>query len=218
MSFARVAAVGLVLGSLVAAPAAQAQKDKDKAEGLLLGAWVGVNFATFGGASATNVTTRTGVAFGGQAQFPLVQSVFLRLGLIYSMRGAGSNGTPGGTTALNYLEIPAEVGYQFPLKGSSIQPYVMVGAQLGIKSSCNITTGGTTTECNSYLGYSVAGGDIGARFGGGAAFPVGRAHLMVDLLYYAGFTNLIANAGAGAVLKNQGFTIGVGYMAPLGRH
>jgi opacity protein-like surface antigen len=212
MRIVHAAALGLVVASLAATPSvARAQKG-----GMLIGPWVGLNFATFGGSSATNTSTRTGIALGGQLQATLAPSIFLRVGALYSMRGASSS-NPSGTAKVNYIEFPVVVGYQFAMQGSQVKPYVMAGGQFGFKASCNVESGGTTSDCNTALGTTVASTDFGFTFGAGVGFPAGTGHIMIDARYYIGMTNLISNAGGGAELKNKGFTVGAGYMIPFGR-
>ncbi|HEY2806436.1 MAG TPA: porin family protein [Gemmatimonadales bacterium] len=177
---------------------------------------VGLNFATFGGSSASGAgfSSKTGLTVGLELQRDLAQSLFLRIGALYSMRGADQT---NGNASLNYIEIPAMLGYTFKMQGSRTRPYVMAGGQFGIKASCSVSGGGSSTDCNTALGTNVSSTDIGVTGGAGVMFPAGRhGHALVEARYLIGLTNLISSAGAGNDLKNKGFTVEVGYMMPFG--
>ncbi len=213
MGVGRTGLVGLVVAGLVLAPAAARAQ---KSGAMQWGPVVGLNFATFGGSSATDVGTRTGIALGVQGQRVLSPNLFLRVGALYSMRGATYN-NPSGTAKVNVIEIPVSLGYEFAMSGSKLAPYVMAGGQLAFKASCNVESGGVTEDCNTALGTTVASTDFGINLGGGVSFPMGKARLMVDARYYIGMTNLVSNLGGGAELKNKGVSIAAAYMIPLGR-
>lgn len=177
------------------------------------GPFVGLNFANFGGSSASGqgFTSKTGLTVGAELQHGLAQSLFLRVGALYSMRGANN---ASGNAKLNYIEIPVMLGYTFNMQGSRTRPYVMAGGQFAFKASCTVSGLG---NCDAALGTKVASTDLGITGGAGVMFPAGRrAHAVVEARYLAGLTNLISSAGAGAELKNKGFTVDVGYMMPFG--
>jgi hypothetical protein len=177
------------------------------------GPFVGANFATFGGSSASGAgfTSKTGLTAGLEVQHHLAPSLFLRFGALYSMRGADNS---GGNTNLNYIEIPVMLGYAFHMQGSRTRPYLLAGGQFAIKASCTISGAGA---CDAALGTKVSSTDLGATFGAGVMFPAGqRGHVVVEGRYLVGLTNLVSSAGGGAELKNKGFTVDFGYMVPLG--
>lgn len=213
MKFGRFAAVGLVL-ALAAAPA-QAQKGKS-GSAMEIGPWIGLNFASFSTSNlaGTTFSSRTGLTIGGALERTFSPVLFLRVGAFYSMRGADA---PGGSVKLNYIEIPAMLGYRFAIQGSKVAPYVMAGGQFGIKASCKVEGGGVSEDCDTGLGTSVTGTDIGVTFGGGVGFPAGSGTIKVDARYLVSFTNLISSATTSSTIKNQGFTIAAGYMIPFGR-
>lgn len=217
MRITRVAVVGLVVAALAGAPAAARAQ---KAGGMQFGPWVGLNFATLSATDLAGVTfsSRTGIIVGGQLQKALSPNFSLRLGAFYSMRGAKADEAGvSATFKANYIEIPVSAMYTFSMQGSKLAPYLLAGGQFGIKASCDVESGGTTTDCNTALGGNVTSTDIGLNFGGGVAFPAGKGSLTVDARYYLGFTNLISSVSSTSKLKNAGFTVGVGYMIPFGR-
>jgi Outer membrane protein beta-barrel domain len=209
--------LGGVFGALVAsAPAARAQK----AGGSSIAPWVGVNFAT---ASATNnpgVTwgTHTGFAGGVQLQHELTNTVFVRAGVLYSMRGAKATaqGTTG-TFKINYVEIPVVAGYDFASPEARVVPFVYAGGQFAFKTGCTAEGAGQIVSCDNFLGSSVSGTDLGLTFGAGVTFPAGNGQLDIDARYLLGLTNLESGATTSSSVKNRGFTVGVGYFVPFGR-
>ena len=185
----------------------------------MIGPWVGLNLASFGGSDATGLGNHTGFAVGGQIQRAITPDFFVRLGALYSMRGAEEAGV---AIKLNYIEFPLVLGYQFPIQGSQVHPYVSAGGQFGFKGSCSVSGGGASADCEtvfSSLGTSVtvASTDVGVTGGAGVGFPLGTGQLMVDARYYIGFTKLLTAAGTSADVKNKGFTFSAGYMIPFGR-
>ena len=124
------------------------------------GPFAGLNFANFGGSSASNAgfTSRTGFAAGLEVQRDMPSSLFFRIGALYSQRGANNS---NGNAKLNYIEIPLLLGYNFKMQGSRAQPYVMAGGNFGIKASCSVSGSGSSTDCNTALGSNVASTDIG---------------------------------------------------------
>jgi opacity protein-like surface antigen len=186
----------------------------------MIGPWFGVNFATLSGADVTDASSHTGFAFGGQVQFRL-GGAFLRTGVAYSMRGARQNLGLGAVFTIkeNYIEIPVLIGIE-PHVAGSIRPYVMAGGQLGIKASCKFeaTSGGVTASLNCddpQLGPptpQLTATDFAAVAGAGVAIPVGRGRVTIDARYALGLQNIEKDTKA----KNRGFTIGIGYMVPLG--
>jgi len=221
MRIARVAALGLVVAVAVA-PAAGAQKVKGGGSEMYVGPWAGLNFASFSVTNLPGATfgSYTGFAIGGELQRTLSPNIFLRVGAFYSMRGSELTDQSGGgsvTIKLSYIEIPAVVGYSFAMQGSSVQPYVMAGGQFAFKASCSVEGGGVSVDCDTALGGSVSGTDLGLTFGAGVAFPAGSGRVMVDARYLIGLTNLVSAITTDQTIKNQGFTITAGYMIPVGR-
>jgi len=213
MRIARAVPVGLVVAGLAFAPtAARAQKGGQTE----IGPWAGLNFTTF---SVSNVSgtfsNLTRFAVGGQLVRGLSKDFALRIGLLYSQRGADAGG--GVSMKLDYLEIPVMVAYKISGQGTSVTPYVAAGGQFAIKLNCNVSAGSASVDCGTLLNATLPSTDVGINLGAGVAFPVGKAALTVDARYYIGLTNLASAAGGGVSAHNTGFSVGVGYMFRLGR-
>jgi outer membrane protein with beta-barrel domain len=222
MSLGRSVAIGVLTAALVFAPAAQAQKGKlGETAPWQIGPFVGVNFASLSLTNFSGVTSssHTGFAIGGEVERTLNPSLFLRVGAFYSMRGSDLSGNGStATVKLNYIEIPAVLGYRFAISGSQISPYVMAGGQFGIETGCTVDSNGSSVACSdpTALGGNVSGTDIGLTFGGGVGFKAGSGDIKVDIRYLVGFTNLISSVSTSSTMKNTGFTIAAGYMVPIG--
>jgi hypothetical protein len=203
---------------LFAASASAQQSSIPPLARITLGPFVGLNYTTLSGDDATDAKSRVDFALGGQLDFSLASSGFFRTGLVYSRRGAKT--TESGTELklkVSYLEVPVLFGYRFPT-GGGVRPYLMGGGQLGIKVGCKFegTDQGVTAsiDCdNPDLGADFKSTDISLVGGGGVLMPVGTSSLAFDLRYALGLSSIEKNSD----LKNRGFTLGVGFMIPVGR-
>jgi Outer membrane protein beta-barrel domain len=207
-----------ILGAVtVLAPAARAQM---KPGGIVIGPWLGLNFATFAATNVPNVTwsTRTGITLGAQIERVLSPTIFLRVGGFYSQRGSQFDGGGGGTGSikLSGIEFPVVLGYRFTSHSSPITPYVVVGGQVAFKTGCSAESNGGSEDCNSALGSNVSGTDLGVTFGAGFGYRLHQATVMVDVRYLLGLTNGISSATTSSTLKNRGITVAAGYMVPFG--
>jgi len=187
--------------------------------GTTLGPLVGVNSTRIVGDSVEgeNLNSRTGFVAGLQLQHSFRGGLFLRSGLLYSMRGASN--AEGGTSVvfrLDYLEVPLLLGYTVPGAGQ-VRPFLMAGAQLGVKAKCEAEgTSGTVTvtvDCDDPdLEADVSGTDLAFVAGAGIAFSVGRGTLSVDARYAVGTKDIAKDTAA----RNRGFTVAASYMFRIG--
>ena len=205
---------------LLAASAAAQQSAIPPLARVMIGPFVGLNYTTLSGDSVPDAKSRVDFALGGQLDFSLATSGFFRTGLVYSRRG--TKFTEQGLDfkiKLSYLEIPVLFGYRFPTSGG-VKPYVMGGGHLGIKVGCKLelTSEGVTSsvDCDNrdvVEGADFKSTDINLVGGGGILVPVGTSSLAFDLRYAYGLSSIQKNED----VKNRGFTLGVGYMIPVGR-
>ena len=83
----------------------------------------GINFANIaysGGGTTVTEKSITGVHFGPIMDFPLQENLSLNTGLLFSIKGSKSEDSYAGmsyttTTTLNYLVVPINLGYKFPI-------------------------------------------------------------------------------------------------------
>lgn len=109
-------------------------------------------------------------------------------------------------------------GWKLGAAGAKTMPYVVGGAQLGLKAGCDLeaTSGGTTASfaCDDPIfsgSADVKAFDIALAIGGGVAMAAGSGTVHIGALYAMGLSS-IDDSGAGDDIKNQGFSFAVSYM------
>ncbi len=211
----RIASAVLVLSALTLT--SQDAIGQAKSAATTWGPFAAVNMTTFGGSDVDNAKNRMAFGFGVDLERTFSAAGFFRTGLHYAMRGAKADeGGVDMTFKLNYVEVPLILGYRFPTQGK-VHPYVMGGGHFGFNVGCEVegSQGGTTAtiECDDpQLDIDVSSTDFGALAGGGLSFAVGANTMSVDLRYSLGLKEIAPDSDT----KNRGFTLGVGYMIPLG--
>jgi hypothetical protein len=186
---------------------------------VMIGPYAGLNFTSFYGEDELDASFRTDFALGGQVDFKIANTGFLRTGLVYSRRGAKTNEEGVDVNfKVSYLEVPLLFGYRFPTGG--VQPYVVGGAQMGFKVGCKLAAeeGGVSAsiDCDSPdfdFDLNVKSFDVAAVGGFGLSVPVGTSSLAFDLRYALGLMKVASDTD----MKNHGFTLGVAFMFPVGK-
>lgn len=132
----------VLAGSLVAQTAAEGQRSTT------VGPVVGVNFATFGGADADNVGTRTGFLVGGFAAFGLSSRFTLEPSLLYTQKGGEAifEEDAQGTLKLDYFQVPLLGRLRFP--SGSVTPNFLFGPAIAFRTSCNASASQGPIEIN----------------------------------------------------------------------
>lgn len=150
----------------------------------------GINFAnmTYSGSGVSGSETwMTGFHLGLVADFKLQEQLYFNTGLLYSMKGAGSD-------ALSYLEIPLNVAYKFSTNKTS-DFFIQSGPYLAY----DVTI----------FGGSMKRFDFGLGFGAGVQF----SSIVTSLNYELGLANLNDNSYPEPVKrKNKVLQISVAYM------
>lgn len=184
---------------------------------IMIGPYVGVNYTTIAGSDVTDAGYKTGLTAGGILQANFADPVFFRTGILYSQRGTKT--TDEGTKIKlkeNFVEVPLLLGFNFPMEGSRMKPFVMAGGLVGYKVSCDVsgTDSGTSVslKCDE-LGEDVKSTNFGVVGGGGLMFPAAGGTMLIDASYLYGLTK-IAEGDSDA--KHRGFTVGIGYLIPFG--
>jgi hypothetical protein len=187
-------------------------------QGITWGPELGVNMSKYGGKDATDAKNKIGLLAGVAVKHQKAGSkMFLRSGIGYSQRGSKFSSTGStGSVKFNYIEIPAMVGWSFPMANSKMTPHVAGGAALGIKASCKseFTSGASTTkdDCTTASG-DVKSMDIMVGGGGGVTIASAKGDCAIDLLYLLGLST-IDNPPTGTTateFKNRGITVKVSY-------
>lgn len=207
--------VSVVAGLALLASPVHAQMRSSETTRVTVGPYVGVNYTTVGGSDATNPGYRAGLAAGLQLDAAFDGGVFLRTGVLYSMRGAKD--TESGvdiTLKENFIEVPVLLGYTFAPAGSSVRPFVLAGGLADFKISCDLegATGGTTTSVKCDDTGNFAGTDFAVVGGAGVMFPAASGNVSLDARYAYGLQNIAKDSN----VKHRGFTVGIAYMIPFG--
>jgi len=82
----------------------------------------GVNFANVvysGGGTTSSDKSITAIHVGPVADFQLQQNLFMNTGLLFSIKGTKTEGVDGETISINYLEVPLNLAYKFPISENS---------------------------------------------------------------------------------------------------
>ena len=168
----------------------------------------GVNFATMGGADASEAFARRGANFAVGYVMPM-GGVQLDLGLGFSSKGAKFPTTLGDVEfMLKYIEVPLLVR----LGGSAI--HADVGPTIGIKSGCAVGVLDITADCDAFDGgVDFSGVDLGLTGGVGTDFQAGSMIVGLQALYTLGLNS--ADGTGVEDFKNRAFTIRLGVGFPM---
>ncbi len=131
---------------------------------------------------------RTGFSAGAYGEFGLAEGVAISLEGLYSQGGFKVSSTGGDVTfKWDYIGIPVNVKYMFPMQGSSVKPYIFGGGNLAITTKAELEAGGVTLDMKDQvesLGY-------GVQFGAGVAFEVAPGtNLLIDGQYNLGLKDM----------------------------
>ncbi len=173
----------------------------------------GINFANIaysGGGTTVTEKSITGVHFGPIMDFPLQENLSLNTGLLFSIKGSKSEDSYAGmsyttTTTLNYLVVPINLGYKFPIDKST-KLLIQAGPYLGYALSGKVKDSGGSTD----IKFGEKGGakrlDMGLGFGAG----VELGSLVVSLNYELGLANI--EDSSDYKVKNKVLQISLAYM------
>ncbi|MGH7601902.1 MAG: outer membrane beta-barrel protein, partial [bacterium] len=115
--------------------------------------------------------------------------------------------------SLGYLNIPAEVRYEFG--AGKIKPFMRGGGTLGLllsaKSKNTTNFNGRKNESETDIKNQKKSINLALSFGGGASFPLGKYRGLVSVRYLIGLTNIVKNEEApGARTNDLTYSVGLG--------
>ncbi len=115
--------------------------------------------------------------------------------------------------SLGYLNIPAEVRYEFG--AGKIKPFVRGGGAFGLLLSANSKTttnfNGNKNEREADIKDQKKSMNLALSFGGGVSFPLGKYRGLVSVRYLIGLTNIVKNEEApGARTNDLTYSVGLG--------
>ncbi len=188
-------------------------------EGISLSAGLGMNVASL---TKQNLWgSKVGLNVGIMAEKPVLNSLSVKAGLFYTMKGAKNGGRDTGFGATlrstldpGYLEIPVMASYRYQLNEQirlqfDFGPYFAFG--LHGKDVKKVSGGASSPTKTTYDLFGSDGQmnrfDLGLRFGPEIVF---NNKLRAGIAYEIGLTNAMSeecNSG----IKNSNFMINVGY-------
>lgn len=186
----------------------------------------GLNLSRFVGGDA-DAQAKSGLNLGGSMHLVNVGPVGLWVEGYYRQKGGealnlatvASEGAAPFTVGLDYVEIPLLLRVNLPSLGSRVRPYLQGGPAFGWRLDCSVSAapgGGVTPDCGSLLGggleETVRDYEQGIVLGGGVDLDIlGRlGSVNLDARLTRGLSRL-ATDGAGDELKNQSFSLMLGY-------
>ncbi len=187
-----------------------------------VGVFAGMNEAKIDGSSVSDISNRTGGAFGGYVAVPLSPEWRFQVGAEYTMKG-WERDEPGthdfAVAKLDYLEVPVLFGYDFT-PASRAGASLFGGAGLAVRTGCSVgirpfATGVTSTMACSSLesasGVKFKSFDAGAIAGGSLRYTIGRERIVASAQYELGLTQIYDANDA----KNRAFTFSLGVELPI---
>jgi hypothetical protein len=159
----------------------------------------GVNFANvntnyLGGMSASPKPL-TGIHIGAVADFKLSKRLYFNTGLLYSLKGAKVEETQLSVYRIEYLEMPLNLAYKFPLTEKS-DFFIQTGPYLAYGFN-----GTEETRGESQIDY-------GLGFGAGVQF----GSIVASVNYELGIADLWEYSSATMNNNNKVFQISLAYM------
>ena len=195
----------------------------DSARAAAVGALLGANRCSISGDAPLNTSYGggTGLIVGAQGEIALTQDIALSIQPMLAqsrteLKSAESEDEGSERTldlALDYVSIPVVVKF----RAAGGRTYFAGGVDVGFLSSASLTGDGVDEDVKS-LFHDV---NVGALFGFGVVFPVGRPRLTTELRYVQGLVNL-SGAEQGLIQElpdrfySSGLQIMVGILFPLG--
>jgi len=188
----------------------------------------GLNLSRFVGGDA-DAREKSGLNLGGAMRLFDMGPVGLWVEGYYRQKGSGglalAGAAPGEsasfTVGLDYVEVPLLLRINLPALGSRVRPYLQGGPAFGWRLDCSVSVSGSagaglTPDCDSLLGggleETVKDYEQGIVLGGGIDLDIlGRlGSVNLDARLTRGLSRL-ATDGAGGGLKNQSFSLMLGY-------
>ena len=174
----------------------------------------GLNLANMAvSTSGVGVTLQSITAFhvGLVGDVKLQDKLYFNTGLLFSLKGfkikgSGLGGVSSGSLNLNYLEIPLNLAYKFPINEKS-KFLVQAGPYLGYAMSGKEKSGGESSSVN-FNDAGIKRMDYGLGFGAGVEF----GQIVASINYQLGIANLNDDSNTDATLKNKVFQISLAYM------
>lgn len=179
---------------------------------LRYGAKLGVNLANVSvdpKPAGISYKTRTGFGFGGIVNYGLNDKMNVRTEILYLMKGAKAEFT-GGDDEWKVANLVVAPFYTYTLAkwdckinpGNDASFFFQAGPEIGIKMEAKDKNGNNLNNWNS--------SEVALNIGAGLTVPIGGGHLIPDLRYSMGLTNL--STASGLTVKSSGIQLMFGYL------
>jgi hypothetical protein len=168
----------------------------------------GLNFANMtysGEGTSASAKSIIGIHVGPVADIKLLENLSFNAGLIFSIKGTKTEGSSGVTSTLNYLVVPLNIAYKFPISESA-KFFLQAGPYVGYALSGKAKYSDVTENVKFGEKGGMKRGDFGLGFGAGLEFGV----IVASLNYELGLSNLIDDSNYKS--KNKVLQISVAYM------
>ncbi len=168
----------------------------------------GLNIAnlTYSGDGTTaSVKSIMGIQVGPVADFKLQENLSFNTGLLFSIKGAKTEGTDGITETLDYLVVPLNLAYKFPINNDA-KFFLQAGPYIGYALSGKDKYSDGTDDIKFGEKGGMKRGDFGIGFGAGLEFGA----IVASLNYELGLSNMLDDATYKQ--KNKVIQISVAYM------
>jgi hypothetical protein len=174
----------------------------------------------------SDVTNRSGRAFGVYSATPIKGAWSLQSGAIWTQKGWGRE-EPGtrdlAEVKLAYVEVPVLLRYDVAPR-ARVGGVLIAGPGFAFRTGCTLATtdasAGTTAEAScaeidqlTNGAFSLSSFDVGAIGGAGVRVAAGRANVLATAQYELGLRNL----ESGRDSKNRAATIAIGLELPFGK-
>lgn len=189
----------------------------------------GVDLTRFVGRDARNVETKTGMRLGGSLQLLRIGPLAIVPEVHYAQKGARQQQSEPGQPvpytldfSLDYLEVPVLARLYLPFSGAGpLRPYVAAGPAYAWNLDCELRTEGgdfdsQVEDCRGdqfqSAGTAFRSADRGLVVSGGVDLGVlGVGALNLDARLIRGLARLREGSGEGTDLRNQSFSLTLGY-------
>jgi hypothetical protein len=196
---------------------------------LSIGGRVGANFANVSVSNIEDISTNsiTGFSVAFVLDIGITENFSVQPELAFIQKGfnqeetfdiLGTMFTIKVDQVINYIDVPILAKYAF-VNSETLIVYVAAGPVLGYAMSGKTTVeqdGEKETMDINFDDEGINRFDFGGSIGAGAGFGVGPGHIVLDLRYVMGFSNLIKDPIDNEKVNNTGFGASVGYVVPLG--
>jgi hypothetical protein len=184
-----------------------------------VGALLGVGRQGISGDAPPNTSygARGGLIAGVQGEIDLTQNIALSVQPRITQRRTSLTSVDD-VTGENALDLNLDyVSVPVLLKFGAGRTYFAGGVDLGFLNSAHLTGQGLDEDIKDRFNST----DVGALFGFGVNFPVGRPHLTTELRYVQGLVNLSNDSSTAASLPDRfhsgGLELMAGILFPLGK-